>query len=204
MNPYKRESEPEVRAAGIGLWPRDGAWKQYIERAAWGDEEALAGLYDESGGLVYSTALRILGNEADAEEVTLEVYAQVWKCAADFDRNRGAAGTWLAMLARSRAIDRLRSNAAQRTLECELPENCKVSDPGMLPDEAGAAGERRRTVEAALQTLPAEQRELVELAYFSGLSHSELAARLGQPLGTVKTRIRAAMMKLRKSLEPLL
>jgi RNA polymerase sigma-70 factor (ECF subfamily) len=193
-----------TRPAGIDLWPRDGAWTQYIERAASGDEEALAGLYDESGGLVYSTALRILGNEADAEEVTLEVYSQVWRCAPDFDRNRGAAGAWLAMLARSRAIDRLRSGAARRAKEREMPESRDFSDPGILPDEAGAASEQRRMIQAALGALSPEQREIVELAYFSGLSHSELAARLGQPLGTVKTRIRLAMMRLRKLLEPLL
>lgn len=192
-----------TRPAGIDLWPRDAAWKDLIERAAARDEEALAGLYDESSGLVYSLALRILGNEADAEEVTLEVYTQVWRCAADFDRARGTAGAWLTTLARSRAIDRLRSGAARRAKERDLPAAGEISDPGLLPDAAGEASEQNRLIREALGMLPAEQREAIELAYFSGLSHSELAARLGQPLGTVKTRIRLAMMRLRKILEPL-
>jgi RNA polymerase sigma-70 factor, ECF subfamily len=187
----------------VELRPREGFWRRYLERAAGGDEQALAALYDESSGLVYSICLRVLGNEADAEEITLEVYAHIWRCAKDFDAGRGTVCAWLAMLARSRAIDRLRAGATRRTSERELPAAFAVVDPEILPDEAGAASERRRFVQAALETLSAEQRQAIELAYFSGLSHSELAARLGQPLGTIKTRIRLAMMKLRELLEPL-
>jgi RNA polymerase sigma-70 factor (ECF subfamily) len=192
-----------ARPAGIEAWPRDSAWTHYIERAAAGDEQALTDLYDESSALVFSLALRILGNEADAEEVTLEVYTQVWRRAGDFDRGRGSAGAWLTTLARSRAIDRLRAGAMRRASERSLPEAGTLCDPGPLPDAAGQAGEQRRFVQAALDALSPEQRELIELAYFSGLTHSELARRLHQPLGTVKTRIRLAMMKLRKLLEPL-
>jgi RNA polymerase sigma-70 factor, ECF subfamily len=218
VNPFPKQSKPDsrsvpptadvatpspARSAGIELSAREGFWRQYLEEAAKGDEQAFAGLYDESSGLVYSVALRILGNEADAEEVTLEVYTHIWKYAKDFDAGRGTVCAWLAMLARSRAIDRLRAGASRRTCERELPAAFAIIDPGILPDEAGEASERRRFVQAALETLSAEQREAIELAYFSGLSHSELAARLGRPLGTVKTRIRLAMMKLRALLEPL-
>lgn len=190
-------------SATVDLRPREAFWRQCLERAAAGDEQAFAGFYDESSGLVYSVALRILGNAADAEEVTLEVYTHVWRSAGDFDAARGSVRAWLAMLARSRAIDRLRSGATRRTFERELPEAVAIVDPGILPDEAGAANQRRRFIQAALETLSAEQRQAIELAYFSDLSHSELAAKLGQPLGTVKTRIRLAMMKLRELLGPL-
>ena len=218
MNPSRKRSKPDSgpvpltaddatstrsRAAGIDLRPRESFWRQCLERAAAGDEQAFAGLYDESSGLVHSVALRILGNAADAEEVTLEVYTHVWRSAGDFDAGRGSVCAWLAMLARSRAIDRFRSGATRRTCERELPAAFAIVDPGILPDEAGSANERRRFIQAALGTLSAEQRQAIELAYFSGLSHSELAVKLGQPLGTVKTRIRLAMMKLRELLEPL-
>lgn len=216
MNPSPKKSKPDSGPvsslaaettssthAAAALRPREGFWRQCLERAATGDEQAFAGLYDESSGLVHSVALRILGNAADAEEVTLEVYTHVWRSAGDFDAGRGSVCGWLAMLARSRAIDRLRSGATRRASERELPEAFAIVDPGILPDEAGSASERRRFIQAALGSLSAEQRQAIELAYFSGLSHSELAAKLGQPLGTVKTRIRLAMMKLRELLEPL-
>ncbi len=189
--------------APAGLWVRDEAWVEYIERAAAGDQDALASLYDESCQLVYSLALRILGDAADAEEVTLDVYSQVWRNPRRFDPERGTVRTWLATLARSRAIDRLRSRAARRQREEPFPERPEFPDTTACPEEAGAAGQQRRLLEAALRELAPEQREAIELAYFLGLSHSELAARLGQPLGTVKTRIRLGMMKLRDLLQPI-
>jgi RNA polymerase sigma-70 factor (ECF subfamily) len=167
------------------------------------DADALAGLYDESSSLIYSLVYRILGNVADAEEVTLDVYTQVWQNAEKFDESRGSVASWLVTLARSRAIDRLRSRAARQTREEPLAPAREFRDVAALPEEAGMLSQERRFVRAALESLSPEQREAIELAYFSGLSHSELAARLNQPLGTIKTRIRLGMMKLRGLLGPL-
>lgn len=180
--------------------PWAAAWNCYIERAAVGDEEALARLYDESSGLVYATALRILRDVADAEEVTLDVYTQIWRTASQFDPRRGSAGTWLIMLARSRALDRMRSMAARKQREAMLEDFGEFRCPAELPDEATVVRQQRERIHTALAALSPEQREAIELAFFSGLSHSELAGRLGQPLGTVKTRIRLGMIKLRQLL----
>ncbi len=202
-NVSQKMSAAAEAPAGAELRAREAAWSEYIRRAATGEQQALASLYDESSHVVYSLALRILGNTADAEEVTLDVYTQVWRSAGKFDSQRAAAATWLMMLARSRAIDRLRSCAVRRTSEEPLPAWAEFADTTERPDEAGAASEQRRFIRAALESLSPEQREAIELAYYSGLSHSELAARLSQPLGTVKTRIRLGMMRLRELLEPL-
>ncbi len=175
-------------------------WSGHLEAIRAGEQDALARLYDESSRLVFSLALRILGNSADAEEVTLDVYTQVWREARNFDAERGNAVTWLTMLARSRAIDRLRSRLARTGREEPMPEYAEFEDAAPRPDEAGEADQQRRRVAKALAMLPPEQRQVIELAYYSGLSQTELAARLGQPLGTVKTRVRLGMMKLRELL----
>lgn len=187
-----------------GLAPhamRDSAWKEWVDRAAGGDQSGLAALYDESSPLVYSVALRMLGRKEDAEEVTLDVYTQVWRTAASYDPSRGTVAAWLVTQARSRAIDRMR--ARDRRMEREQPM-VKFFDRGVdapSPEQESQAGQRRRRVFAALATLAPEQREAIQLAFFSDLTHSELANQLGQPLGTVKSRIRLGMMKLREQLE---
>jgi RNA polymerase sigma-70 factor (ECF subfamily) len=190
--------------SAAALWPRETAWARYIERIAGGDDGALAELYDESARMVYGLALRVLGNPEDAEEVTADVYAQVWRCGRDFDATRGSAPAWLVMLARSRAIDRLRSRTTRRRAEEPLPATVEVRDTAATPDQAWIANQRREIVAAALARLSPAQRKAVELVFFAGLSHSELAETLGEPLGTVKTRIRSAMAKLRESLAPVL
>ncbi len=175
-------------------------WSQCVKRIASGESEALGRLYDGTHPLVYGLALRVLGDIRDAEEVTLDVYTQVWRTAGSFDSRRGTVSAWVVMLARSRAIDRLRSGAIRRRREETLSEWFEAPAAGASPEEASLLGQQQRRVRAALATLVPEQREAIELAFFSGLSHSELAARLGQPLGTVKTRIRLGMMKLRELL----
>jgi len=175
-------------------------WNQYISAIAQADGEALGRLYDGTHPLVYGLVLRVLGDVADAEEVTLDVYTQVWKTAASFDRSRGTVSAWLVTLARSRAIDRLRSGATRRQREQTLGDWFDAPAAGVTPEDASLLGQQQRLVRRALATLVPEQREAIELAFFSGLSHSELAAKLGQPLGTVKTRIRLGMMKLRELL----
>jgi RNA polymerase sigma-70 factor (ECF subfamily) len=182
---------------------RDQDWVALIRSAAGGDQSALAGLYDATSRLVFGLVLRIVGDRPTAEEVLLDVYTQAWRQAANYDEERGAPLAWLMTIARSRAIDRLRSAKHEQYKE-SLDAVREISDTDPNPEQATVDSERRRLVCSALATLPAEQREVVELAYYSGLSHSEIALRLGQPLGTVKTRTRLAMIKLRDMLRPVL
>lgn len=182
---------------------REQDWAALIRQMAEGDQSALAALYDGTSRLIYGLALRILGDPAMAEEVTIEVYMQAWRQAVSYDPGRGTPLAWLLTLARSRAIDRLRSRAEARRREILLEAAMVIPASTVDPEEASEAAERRRLVQTALTTLTPEQREVIELAYFSGLSHSEIAARFGQPLGTVKTRIRLGMMRLRELLAPL-
>lgn len=148
---------------------------------------------------MYGLALRILGNTATAEEVTLDVYTQVWRQAARYDVKRGTPSAWLIILTRSRALDRLRSRDCARLLREEAPP---PSATPHTPEEATVLTERRRFVQAACDQLPPEQQQVLELAYFSGLSHQEIARQLDVPAGTVKTRIRLGIQKLRDFLQP--
>ncbi len=197
--------EPSPRSKpGIHAYLMVTDEKQRLEdlvgACARGDQDALAALYDQTSSLVYGVALRMLGIPADAEEITIDVYNQVWRSAAGFSTTRGSVTTWLAVLARSRSIDRIRARKTRQQQEEPISEHTDFSSRGMDPETATASGQRSHRVRAAMSGLPAEHRRAVELAFFSGLSHSELAERLGLPLGTVKTRIRWSMMKLRESL----
>ena len=179
---------------------REAQWRKYVQGLATGDAGALASLYDESCSLVYGIALRILRNEADAEEITSDVYSQVWRCASTFDSSRGSVNAWLTTVARTRSIDRLRSRARSSRVE-RLDSVFDLASSSDTPEQASWLGQQRTKVREALRSLSAEQRQVIELAYFSGMSHSELAIAVGQPLGTVKTRIRLAMTKLRERLQ---
>lgn len=177
-----------------------------MQRIAGGDSAALSSLYDESSGLTFALALRILRNHADAEEVVLDSFHQVWRRASQFAADRGSAQTWLLTIVRNRAIDRLRSRAStERPSEdlAALPVSALPAARGASPEESSLQAQQRRTIVAALERLPAATRRALELAYFEGLSHSEIAARLGEPLGTVKTRIRRGLQVLRASLPEL-
>lgn len=187
----------------IALNTRDQDWTTLIRNSARGDQSALGELYDATSRLVFGLVLRIVGDRASAEEVLLDVYTQAWRQAANYDEARGAPLAWLMTIARSRAIDRIRSSKHDQQKD-PLDAVAEISDREPSPEQATVDSERRQLVRAALETLPAEQREVVELAYYSGLSHSEIASRLGQPLGTVKTRTRLAMIKLRDMLRPVL
>ena len=187
-----------------GLSPRamrESAWKEYVGRAAAGDQSGLAALYDESNSLVYSVALRMLGHREDAEEVTLDVYTQVWRTAANYDPSRGTVAAWLVTQARSRAIDRMRARGGRMEREQPMVKFFDLEVDAPSPEQESEAGQRRRRLLAALATLAPEQREVIQLAFFSDLTHGELASQLGQPLGTVKSRIRLGMIKLREQLE---
>lgn len=170
-----------------------------IERMAVGDEDALAAFYDRTRGYVFGLVLRVVGDAAAAEEVVLDVYMQVWRKAGSFDAGRGGAFAWLSTIARSRAIDRLRAGKSQRHWELDMGDT-HYSGPATNAEEDAAAAELRDAVWTALGELPPRQREVIELAYYNGLSHSEIGARLGLPLGTVKTRIRTGIGTLRERL----
>ena len=183
---------------------RDQDWVALIKRVADGDQYALNTLYDSTNRLVFGLVLRILNDRSTAEEVILDVYTQVWRQAALYDRSRGAPLAWIVTIARSRAIDRLRSGRLEQQSKEPIDAVGEVRATTISPEEATFSSERQRLIRSALDALSPEQREVIELAYYSGLSHTEIAARLGQPLGTVKTRTRLGMMKLRESLRPLM
>lgn len=170
-----------------------------------GDEAALGELYDRWSTLVHSLVIRIVKDAEEAEETVEATFWQAWRQAARYEESRGAVSTWLTTIARSRALDRVR--ARTRVLEQslsrfgeEIDSVADTSSTGRDPHSSAEASERRDIVVAAIATLPAEQRETIELAYFGGLSQSEIAERTGQPLGTVKTRARLALDKLRERL----
>jgi RNA polymerase sigma-70 factor (ECF subfamily) len=183
---------------------REESLAALVARAAEGDQTALAALYDETSALVYGLALRILRDHYAAEDVTIDVYAQVYRQVSSYDTNRGTPSAWLLTLTRSRAIDRLRQEAQRREREEPLEATTRLPSLTAGPEEYSATTELRRLVQRALALLTPEQRQVIELAYYSGLSHNEIAAKLGQPLGTVKTRIRTGMMLLREDLRSLL
>jgi RNA polymerase sigma-70 factor (ECF subfamily) len=172
-----------------------------LGRMARGDHQALAELYDRHARPVFSLALRILQERTEAEDVVQEVFAQAWTQAARYDTARGAVAAWLLNMTRSRAIDRLRSKRARPEAAAdagtsldEMPGGGVAQDTQLLSDEQVAR------LRSALGELPALQRIALELAYYEGLTHAEIADRLEQPLGTVKTRIRQAMITLRESM----
>jgi RNA polymerase sigma-70 factor, ECF subfamily len=171
-----------------------------LARMARGDQDALAELYDRYARPVYSLALRILRERADAEDIVQEVFAQVWKQASRYDTSRGAVAAWLLMMARSRAIDRLRSRTSRPETAPAAGVMETVPDATERQDLQLLSSEQVGFLKAALDGLPAQQREALELAYYEGLTHTEIADRLSEPLGTVKTRIRQAVIKLRESL----
>jgi len=166
------------------------------------DASQLSSFYDATSRWVYGLALRILGDPGAAEEVTIDVYHQVWRSAGSYDPKKGSPNAWLLTLARSRALDRLRSAAFRHRREKALAEGFDAAWEGPRPDVANIAEERRRNVLAAVSSLPPEQKQAIELGFFQGLSHSEIAERLEQPLGTIKTRIRLGMTKLKDLLKP--
>ena len=167
-----------------------------------GDRRAFGVFYDRTVPLVFGLLLRMLRDGHAAEEVAQDVYVQLWRSAATFDPARSTGLAWVAMVARSRAIDRLRADSSLRAaLETAGADLAPPSGPD--PSEETSLRERRARVRAAVNALPPEQRQALELAFFHGLSHTEIAARTATPLGTVKTRIRAALAKLERLLAAL-
>jgi RNA polymerase sigma-70 factor, ECF subfamily len=171
---------------------------EVLQAVARGDEQALGQIYDRYRVILFGLLVRILSSREEAEDVLQDVFLQVWRRAGDFDENRGRPFTWLVTLARSRAIDRLRSRAARERLAVASAQDSSEE----ISDAANDAfkSEQRNLVANALAQLPDEQKRTLMLAYFDGLTQSEIADRLGAPLGTVKTRMRSGMTKLRELL----
>jgi RNA polymerase sigma-70 factor (ECF subfamily) len=178
-------------------------WSAFIARIARGDETALAALYDESSPLIYGIILRIVGNPADAEETTADVYAQVWRAAPTFDAAKSNPAGWLTMMARSRAIDRYRSklNRIERDKRDFAPF-ADLQDSNPQPEFQSILAQRRTLVLEAMTHLRPDERQAIELAFFLGYTHTELAARQGVTLGTIKSRIRTGLHRLNERLAP--
>jgi RNA polymerase sigma-70 factor (ECF subfamily) len=173
-----------------------------VGRMAQGHQDALAQLYDATSSTINGLLRRMLEHPEDAEEVLLDVYMKAWKYAGAYSEKRGSVQAWLVTMARNTAIDRIRQKSAQPKMMAfepdETPEPvCRDSSP----EEQSLDRERRRRVQQVLNELPDEQREALVLAFFGGLTHIELAEQLGEPLGTIKSRIRMGLMRLRGLLE---
>ena len=171
-----------------------------VARMAAGDQTALGEFYDRHGRAVYSLAFRILRDQRDAEEVVQDVFAQAWRESARYNTRRGSVMAWLMTLTRSRAVDRLRGRRSRPENALAADPRAEITDAAALADEQLAWSVRADRVRAALDALPVLQRVAIELAFYEGLTHAEIAARLEEPLGTVKTRIRQGLLKLRERL----
>ena len=160
-----------------------------------GDQSALAELYDRYSSVVYAVALRVLGDTGAAEDVLQEIFLQLWRNPGAFDSARGNLGAWLAVIARNRSIDALRRRKPETDIEDVI-----VS---VAPDLAAEADRSRaaQKVREVLGTMPGPQRSALEMAYFEGMSHSEIAVKTGEPLGTIKTRIRNGLISMRKAFQ---
>jgi len=172
-----------------------------VKRLVARDQTALSTLYDRYASIVYALALRITRNSAEAEEVVVDSFWQIWQQAERYDHTRGQVGAWIFTIARSRALDRLRTmrrfplTESDPQAESELARDLAASDN---PEHSVWLAEQSSLVRAALEALTLTQREAIELAYYHGLSHTEIAEQLGEPLGTIKTRIRLGLIKLRE------
>jgi RNA polymerase sigma-70 factor (ECF subfamily) len=170
-----------------------------MRRVAGGDNDAFGALYDELAPLVYGITKRVMHDGSYAEEVTQEVFLEIWRQAPRFDGSRGSVRAWAATIARRRAVDRVRSEQAHRDRH---RADAAVGDPPPPPtDEIALDRDLRERAAAALDLLSAPQREVLELAYFGGFTHVEIADRLGIALGTAKTRVRDGLIRLRQVME---
>ena len=167
-----------------------------IDRIVARDETAVGALYDRHNRLLFGLILRIIRDRSEAEEILQEVFVLVWTRAETYNVSLGPPAAWLVRIARNRAIDRLRANSVRVRAVESAPE----PPPSENPESQASASEQQRTVARALESLPADQRVLIEQAYFLGLTQSELAERFKLPLGTVKTRIRTGMLAMRERL----
>lgn len=178
----------------------EGEWVELVRRVAGGQASALHALYERTRRIVFTLAVRITGNRETAEEVTLDVFHDVWRRARDYDPANGTVVGWIMNQARSRAIDRLRFEHRKKRSDPGVAE--PMAEPAMAPDpcEIVDLAQQARAVRSALAVLTPEERQAIECAFLAGLTHAEVAAQLNQPLGTVKTRIRSGLNKLRQAM----
>ncbi len=193
---WQDETQNEVPSAVQARLQPDSTWdKRAIQRISTGDEDAMLLLYDRYSGLVFSLALNVLHDNHAAEDVTQETFLHIWRNARTFNPDRGSLAGWLAVMTRHRAIDVLRGRSRSR--ECALGHEMAGEENSHRQAELSEAVSK---LAAALPAMPEPQRIALALAYFSGMSHSEISFKIGEPLGTVKSRIRMALGFLRKSL----
>lgn len=185
---------PAADTAGISEIERE--LRDLINKISRGCESALGRLYDRMISQVYGLALKILRSTAEADEVSADVFKQIWDKARDYAPERGTPSAWLITLTRSRAIDKLRSESKRRSLQDPLHDD--IPSPADPPDESAETREKRALIERALAELTPKQRESIELAYFHGLTQTEISVRMNEPLGTVKSWMRAGMIRLRE------
>ena len=179
----------------------DGAEAALMARVAAGDHSAMEALYDRYSRLVYAIAMRMLHDAQAAEELLSDIFMELWRKVERFDAARGSLATYLATLTRSRAIDRMRSAKRRAAAPLAGDQAAALVDPAAAPSSRLTGAEDRARVATALARLSGDQRSSLELAYFDDLSHSEIATRLGKPLGTVKTHIRQGLIMLREILQ---
>jgi RNA polymerase sigma-70 factor (ECF subfamily) len=191
-NPMLNRSMADETGAGL------------LRRIAGLDRAAMAEFYDLRSGLLFSIAMRILEDAGEAEEVIQDVFLQIWQKAATFDPELGSAVSWAVSITRNRAIDRLRSRQRRFRLSETLQEEASRATPLETKNFCGSDNDSASFIRKAVNSLPQEQRQAIEMAFFGGLTHQEIAESLREPLGTVKARIRRGMMKLRDSLQPYL
>ena len=192
--PERRTDGETVSSRGIGSAGADSD-QLLMGQVRAGGQQAMAAVFDRYAGMVYSVALRVLKDAGQAEDVTQEIFFQLWRDPEKFSFAKGSLGTWLLVVARNRAIDQLRQRRPSEPMD-----EVAVASATNLASEA-ERGILMQRVRGIVRDLPQEQQQSLQLAFFDGLSHSEIAERTGQPLGTVKTRIRSALSSLRKRLE---
>ncbi len=176
----------------------DSDLTRYVSSVAKGDQSAFASLYDSLAATVYGVVRRVVRDPSQAEEVTQEVFVEIWRQASRFDPNRGSVRTWAVVIAHRRAVDRVRSEQSHR--DRQTTAGAAALDTPATPEDDAIDVDEGRRANAALQTLPAAQREVLELAFYDGLTHVQIADHLGVALGTVKTRIRDGLIRLRTAM----
>jgi RNA polymerase sigma-70 factor, ECF subfamily len=195
--------ECAVRAEPGFADDRQSVWQGIVARMATGEPAALADLYDKSSSTLYSLALRMVRTPEDAEEVVHDVYTRAWKTAGSYAETRGTVISWLILMTRSIAIDRLRSLRRHSKELTTLEPGFDTPGGSPTPEVAVSGMERQARLRSAMEALVPEQRELIELAFFGGMTHYEVAETTGLPVGTVKTRIRTGLQRMRTALEDL-
>jgi RNA polymerase sigma-70 factor (ECF subfamily) len=182
--------------------PTEETQAQLLGRIAGQDLQALAEFYDQTAGALFSFAIRILGDAHEAEEVIQDAFLQIWGKAATFDAALGAPFYWALSITRNRAIDRLRARQRRARLANELEEAAAADSPPLAsPFQSVLSEDETAAVRSAVNGLPDEQRRVIEMAFFGGMTHAEIAEALHEPLGTIKARIRRGMLKLRGNLQ---